>query len=286
LSEYVGAVVSSSGDGGCPHQKLRRRSEEPSRSCYQDFPARSSRVRKRELESPRIAVVHGGRTTGEYVLAWQRRGAMVKRRAVRSRNVRQLDRCSPGRVWTPVERRRLGSRRGIHRESNRGSFGRHYARLLWRVQSPRSRRRCCQIATASRCYRRGAVPRAAPMRPIGGNTSGGRRTISRDILHFPARVLVIQASRGCSRAATLIPDTVLPIYSCGARFPVLPASPPDARARAPWSERRSALHGHATASTDGHVSHDADRFASRRVRRAAAARDVRSAGTAYPVPKI
>src|SRR5712692_2498133 len=111
------------------------------------------------------------------------------------------------------------------------------------------------------------------------------RVISRDILHFPARVLVIQAARGCSRAATLIPDTVLLIYSCGARFPVLPASPPDARARAPWSERRSALHGHAAASTDGHVSHDADRFASPRVRRAAAARDLRSAGTASPVPK-
>jgi hypothetical protein len=53
----------------------------------------------------------------------------------------------------------------------------------------------------------------------------------------------------------------------------------------PRSERPSALHGHAAASTDGHVSHDADRFASTRLRRAAAARDVRSAGTASPVPK-
>jgi hypothetical protein len=55
--------------------------------------------------------------------------------------------------------------------------------------------------------------------------------------------------------------------------------------RSRWSERRSALHGHAAASTDGHVSHDADRFASTRLRRAAAAREVRSAGTASPVPK-
>ena len=47
----------------------------------------------------------------------------------------------------------------------------------------------------------------------------------------------------------------------------------------PWSERRSALHGHAAAATDGHVSHDGDRLASTRLRRAAAARDVRSAGT-------
>lgn len=53
----------------------------------------------------------------------------------------------------------------------------------------------------------------------------------------------------------------------------------------PSSEPRSALHGHATASMKGHVSHDADRFASTRVRRAATARDVRSAGTASPVPK-
>jgi len=42
---------------------------------------------------------------------------------------------------------------------------------------------------------------------------------------------------------------------------------------------------HAAGLTDGHVSQDADRFASTRVRRAAAARDVRSAGTVSPVPK-
>jgi hypothetical protein len=38
-------------------------------------------------------------------------------------------------------------------------------------------------------------------------------------------------------------------------------------------------------STDGHVSPDADRFASTRLRRAAAARDVKSAGTASPLSK-
>ena len=36
-------------------------------------------------------------------------------------------------------------------------------------------------------------------------------------------------------------------------------------------ERQSALADHAAASTDGHVSHDADRLAATRVRRAAAA---------------
>ena len=40
---------------------------------------------------------------------------------------------------------------------------------------------------------------------------------------------------------------------------------------------------HAAASTDGQVAHDADRLASPRVRRAAAARAVRSVGTASPV---
>ena len=106
-----------------------------------------------------------------------------------------------------------------------------------------------------------------------------------DILHFPARVSVNQAARGCCRT-TLIPDKVLPIYLCDVR----PASPGIASRRmglwvSPSSEPRSALHGHATASMKGHVSHDADRFASTRVRRAATARDVRSAGTASPVPK-
>jgi hypothetical protein len=39
-------------------------------------------------------------------------------------------------------------------------------------------------------------------------------------------------------------------------------------------------------STAGvHISHDADRLASARVRRAAVARDSRSSGTASPVPK-
>jgi hypothetical protein len=43
-----------------------------------------SRVRRRELASPRTAAVPSGRTTGEYVPVWQRRGAMVRRRAVRN----------------------------------------------------------------------------------------------------------------------------------------------------------------------------------------------------------
>ena len=108
--------------------------------------------------------------------------------------------------------------------------------------------------------------------------------MSTDILHFPARVLVIRAAR----AATLIRDKVLPIYSRDVRSSDLPASSPDVVARegpVPWSERESAFHGHTDVSTNGHVSHDVNRLASTRVHRAAAARDRRSPGTASPVPK-
>ena len=41
----------------------------------------------------------------------------------------------------------------------------------------------------------------------------------------------------------LIPDTVLPIYWCEVRSSVLPACPPDARARGVVVERRTATGG-------------------------------------------
>jgi len=41
---------------------------------------------------------------------------------------------------------------------------------------------------------------------------------------------------GCSRPATLNPDTVLPISSCDVRSPGLQASPPDVRVGSRWSE--------------------------------------------------
>jgi hypothetical protein len=98
------------------------------------------------------------------------------------------------------------------------------------------------------------------------------KAICTDILHFPARVPVIQAARA-STGERRDPGRVL---VCRA-VPVLPASPPDARAGgSTWSKQRSTLHGHAAASTDGHLSHDADRLASTRVRRATAARDGRA----------
>ena len=89
-----------------------------------------------------------------------------------------------------------------------------------------------------------------------------------------------------TRGATLSPDTVRPVYSCDRAVRCSRQSSPDARARrSPGSEERSAFRGHAAASRDGHVSQAPDRLASPRARRAAAARDVRSADTASPVPK-
>ena len=102
-----------------------------------------------------------------------------------------------------------------------------------------------------------------------------------------ARVLAIQGSNADRWTATLIPDTVL--------LPLLAD-----RARSGFPRGRLEVHvcagprgrngghqaGHAAAAlTDGHVSHNADRLASTRARRAATARDIRSAGTASPVPK-
>jgi hypothetical protein len=57
----------------------------------------------------------------------------------------------------------------------------------------------------------GCRHRTADARPLLQYFERIFRAISTDILHFHARVLVIQAARGCSRAATLIPDTVLRI---------------------------------------------------------------------------
>ena len=55
--------------------------------------------------------------------------------------------------------------------------------------------------------------------------------------------------------------------------------------RIPLAGRRSALGCYAAASINAHISQAADRLASTRARRAAAARAVNSAGTALPVPK-
>jgi hypothetical protein len=121
--------------------------------------------------------------------------------------------------------------------------------------------------------------RAAVARDV---RSAGTGAISTDILEFRGRVLVIQASSGGNGRAALISDTVCPSPRATARSACPGQSPPDARAR---GFRWSAVGDQAAASMDGHVPQAADRLASARARRAAAARAVRSAGTASPLPK-
>jgi hypothetical protein len=96
------------------------------------------------------------------------------------------------------------------------------------------------------------------------------------------RVLVIQAARGGYGRAALISDTVLLISMGDRAIPLSGQSSRDARIP---GFRWSLSVNQAAASMDGHVPQVADRLASARARRAAAARAVRSAGTASPLPK-
>jgi Oxidoreductase family, NAD-binding Rossmann fold len=110
------------------------------------------------------------------------------------------------------------------------------------------------------------------------------RAISTDILKFRARVLVIHVAERRRERATLI--TVLPMYSFRPRRSASPGQSSQAPAwRVLVVGRRSTDRDQAAASIAGHVRQAADRLASTRARRAAAARDVRSAGTVSPVPK-
>jgi hypothetical protein len=81
------------------------------------------------------------------------------------------------------------------------------------------------------------------------------------------------------------PDPLLLADSWTARSP--DSMPPlqGASARGRVETAASGPGAHAAALSDGHVSQDADRLASTRARRAATARDSRSAGIASPVPK-
>jgi hypothetical protein len=110
------------------------------------------------------------------------------------------------------------------------------------------------------------------------------RTFSTNILDFPARVLVISGGKRQLTRSDLIRDTVLPCTrpTCGPQFF---GSRLQTHGSVGGKTGRSALGGQAAASTDGQVLQAADRLASTRARRAVAARDVRSAGTASPVPK-
>jgi hypothetical protein len=88
------------------------------------------------------------------------------------------------------------------------------------------------------------------------------RAICTDILHFSARLLVVQAARSCSRASTLIEHTVLHIDSAtwGPGSSGFASGRTGPRGPRGWKPL-SVLHFHAAASADGHVPHDADRLA-------------------------
>jgi hypothetical protein len=88
--------------------------------------------------------------------------------------------------------------------------------------------------------------------------------------------------KGRPGRATLIPNTILPVYSGDRAIHFSGQSPPDARF--PMIRKRSAIGDQAAASIDGHVAQAAERFASPRARRAVAARDIKSADTVSPVP--
>ena len=114
------------------------------------------------------------------------------------------------------------------------------------------------------------------------------RAISTDILHFRARVLVIQAATAAHGRATLIPDTVLPIYSCDR---AVLGSPEAVASRRTGPAGPGGRNGgqHALVTRPRRLTGTSRTtpigWPHRVLRRAAAARAVRSAGTASPVPK-
>jgi len=106
------------------------------------------------------------------------------------------------------------------------------------------------------------------------------RAVRRDIQEFRARGLVIDA-QGAVDEEGCRPRTRFSRVHVHSAEPISPAVTSRRPAR---GSQTSAPGDYAAASLDGHVPHAADRFASMRTRRAAAARAVRSAGTASPVP--
>ena len=165
-------------------------------------------------------------------------------------------------------------------------------RTVWDVHSADGGRHVCKdrIAIVEEIPRRLVLRKGIPellRRPSRCWMLGDRRAIFTNILDLCARVVAIQGGKGRSmNSESGSPRRFCPLYSWTARVPVLPpVASRRTSAPGPSSERRSAARRHAAALSDGHVSQDADRLASTRARRAAAARDVRSVGTPSPVPK-
>jgi len=113
------------------------------------------------------------------------------------------------------------------------------------------------------------------------NDRAANRAIFTDIVEFRARVLVV-SGRTRVYGFMALPEHGAAVYSITTRAACLRYS---LQARGPAQESGRRLGDHAAAMMDGHVPQAADRLASTRARRAAAARAVRSAGTASPRPK-
>jgi hypothetical protein len=106
-----------------------------------------------------------------------------------------------------------------------------------------------------------------------------RPAICTDIVKLSGASSRRSGTKGGDETATLVPDAVLVRCSCDVRSAILLLF------RHTGSMPSTSNNGHAAASIDEHVAHEADRLASTRARRAAAVRDLRSAGIVSPVPK-
>ena len=141
-------------------------------------------------------------------------------------------------------------------------------------------RLACRICGAepSHPFGHSVLLRASSRHPMRQRSAGLiQETVLRHHLggaHGPGwlsgRVLPAFQKTGSCRPDPAQPQAPREAHACQGPVVATPINPPG---------------GHAAALRDGHVSHDADRLAARRARRAAAARNVRSGGTASPVPK-
>ena len=121
-----------------------------------------------------------------------------------------------------------------------------------------------------------------PTRTVGVHTVRGSELSPRTFWNFAGDFSSCRRQRAATgERADLAHDSA--VYSGDRAIRLSGQSPPDARAR---GFRWSAVGDHAAASMDGHLPQAAARLASARARRAAAARAVRSVGTASPLPKF
>src|SRR5262249_21311254 len=126
-----------------------------------------------------------------------------------------------------------------------------------------------------------------------GSASYGRhlpgafcQAVYSDILEFSIRVLVIHRATGFVRDdSDLAAAPLCPVVRTGSSRSTRGSRVEEEGPQIAGAVGRSVFGVHAAVSVERQLSHEADRLASRRARRAAAAPDFKSAGTALPVPK-